>query len=253
MNTPRSLYLCDTLALINGVYGLNNALSGISLRTIYGHMQDLVISVICNQLRNGVSKGYLAGSLSNLFAWWCTAVTREPILDLQSCVQGHFQRKYLGDTCLRCHKPVCDCDVSDRSDYYETGESAEGIDTHTAFAAMPTIHDCQVALEKKYKAANIAQGVIWVAMRIAQEIGEAHELLTLGMVRSKSSLERRDEMAAELADVLAWIFALASLLEIDLQEVFQKQYANGCPHCSLSPCGCTTLVLNAYPGSVPVS
>ena len=38
--------------------------------------------------------------------------------------------------------------------------------------------------------------------------------------------------------VFAWLASLASIKGIDLAEAAQK-YANGCPRCSGTPCGCT--------------
>ncbi len=44
-------------------------------------------------------------------------------------------------------------------------------------------------------------------------------------------------LAAEFADVLAWLATLASLTGISLEEAVRK-YAEGCPKCRQTPCVC---------------
>jgi NTP pyrophosphatase (non-canonical NTP hydrolase) len=41
----------------------------------------------------------------------------------------------------------------------------------------------------------------------------------------------------EFGDVLAWLASLANLVEVDLGAAVQR-YANGCPKCGRTPCGC---------------
>ena len=64
---------------------------------------------------------------------------------------------------------------------------------------------------------------------LVEEVGELSRA-----VRSKNS----DNMEEEFADVYAWLLSLASILDINLDEVLQKKYGNGCPKCAKTPCGC---------------
>jgi len=47
----------------------------------------------------------------------------------------------------------------------------------------------------------------------------------------------REEIGSEFADVIAWLFSLANLLELDIENVLKK-YANTCPKCKKNPCTC---------------
>jgi len=51
---------------------------------------------------------------------------------------------------------------------------------------------------------------------------------------------RRDDQVNlhdEFGDVLAWLASLANLVGIDLDQA-ARRYANGCPKCGRTPCGC---------------
>ena len=42
----------------------------------------------------------------------------------------------------------------------------------------------------------------------------------------------------ELADVFAWLCAMATLLKIDLAEEMERAFADGCVKCHLPECDC---------------
>jgi len=47
-----------------------------------------------------------------------------------------------------------------------------------------------------------------------------------------------NEVKSELADVLAWLSSVASLLGVDLEDAAVGKYGNGCPKCHSIPCKC---------------
>ena len=49
-----------------------------------------------------------------------------------------------------------------------------------------------------------------------------------------------EERVTEFSDALAWLVTLADLTGVDLADAAQR-YADGCPKCHTSPCGCATL------------
>jgi NTP pyrophosphatase (non-canonical NTP hydrolase) len=53
------------------------------------------------------------------------------------------------------------------------------------------------------------------------------------------ALRRRDPAALEheFSDVLAWLASVANLVEVDLERAAAR-YAEGCPKCGRTPCGC---------------
>lgn len=47
----------------------------------------------------------------------------------------------------------------------------------------------------------------------------------------------KEEMEEEFSDVLAWLVSLASICGVDVERAARK-YADGCPKCGNTPCGC---------------
>lgn len=52
----------------------------------------------------------------------------------------------------------------------------------------------------------------------------------------------KDELAAEFADVLAWLVTLANVKEIDLNAALERKYGSGCPGCGEFVCRCAETV-----------
>jgi NTP pyrophosphatase (non-canonical NTP hydrolase) len=48
-----------------------------------------------------------------------------------------------------------------------------------------------------------------------------------------------EELAAEFADVLAWLATLANVKNVDLTAAVQKKYGAGCPGCAKMICVCS--------------
>ena len=48
----------------------------------------------------------------------------------------------------------------------------------------------------------------------------------------------QEELAAEFADVLAWLATLANIAGVDLDAAVAAKYAAGCPGCGHTPCDC---------------
>ncbi|MGB9823995.1 MAG: MazG nucleotide pyrophosphohydrolase domain-containing protein [Candidatus Hydrothermia bacterium] len=49
--------------------------------------------------------------------------------------------------------------------------------------------------------------------------------------------EKNEELLEEFSDVCAWLFSLANLYGIEMEEAIKK-YENGCPKCGKIPCVC---------------
>jgi NTP pyrophosphatase (non-canonical NTP hydrolase) len=62
-----------------------------------------------------------------------------------------------------------------------------------------------------------------------EEVGELS-----GALRGGS----KAELAAEFADVLAWLATLANIADVDLDAAIQAKYGGGCPGCGQTPCVC---------------
>jgi NTP pyrophosphatase (non-canonical NTP hydrolase) len=99
------------------------------------------------------------------------------------------------------------------------------------FADSPafTLTDFQVLIEKMYSAKDSARGVDGTFMWLMEEVGELAAALREGT---------KEELAAEFADVLAWLVTIANIAEIDLQAAVLKKYGRGCPGCGQLVCAC---------------
>uniref|UniRef100_A0A7C6EBL3 Nucleotide pyrophosphohydrolase n=1 Tax=candidate division WOR-3 bacterium TaxID=2052148 RepID=A0A7C6EBL3_UNCW3 len=91
-----------------------------------------------------------------------------------------------------------------------------------------TIQEFQKLIEQIYYAKDKKRGITGTYCWFIEEVGE--------LARALRQNNRKD-LAAEFADVFAWLVTLASLCEIDL-ETATKKYQNGCPKCHKSPCVC---------------
>jgi NTP pyrophosphatase (non-canonical NTP hydrolase) len=87
----------------------------------------------------------------------------------------------------------------------------------------------QKLIEDIYYAKDSARGLAGTHMWFCEEVGE----LTRALRR-----DDRDELEGEFADVLAWLSTLASIAGVDLEAAARRKYAEGCPRCGATPCGC---------------
>lgn len=92
-----------------------------------------------------------------------------------------------------------------------------------------SLADVQQLIEKMYSQKDAARGVEGTFMWLMEEVGE----LSAALREEDSSA-----LAAEFADVLAWLATLANVTDIDLDGAFQKKYGAGCPGCGKTPCVC---------------
>ncbi len=92
-----------------------------------------------------------------------------------------------------------------------------------------TLGQLQQVIRELYDTKDRRRGVEGTFMWFMEEVGELSAAL-----RSSS----REELAAEFADVLAWLATLANIAEIDLEAAVQAKYGAGCPGCQRIPCRC---------------
>lgn len=81
---------------------------------------------------------------------------------------------------------------------------------------------------------------ITIAAHIVEEIGEvscAQRHFVIERNREKKN-DLWNEVLAEMADVLSWMFALANRLEFDLADVVWEYYPYECVKCHKGPCIC---------------
>jgi NTP pyrophosphatase (non-canonical NTP hydrolase) len=90
------------------------------------------------------------------------------------------------------------------------------------------IAEFQRLIERIYFRKDSQRGPEKSFLWFAEEVGELAEVI-----------RRRDKenMPAEFADVAAWLFTLASMTGVEMEDAISK-YRHGCPACQAVPCRC---------------
>jgi NTP pyrophosphatase (non-canonical NTP hydrolase) len=92
-----------------------------------------------------------------------------------------------------------------------------------------TLSALQRIILQMYGQKDEARGDAATFLWLAEEFGELATALRSGT---------RAELAAEMADVLAWLATLANIRGIDLEEAVLRKYGTACPGCGEVPCVC---------------
>src|SRR4051812_35208576 len=92
-----------------------------------------------------------------------------------------------------------------------------------------TIRELQRQIRAMYGAKDEARGDAATFLWLTEEFGELATALRSGTP---------EELALEMADVLAWLVTLANIRGVDLEAAVLRKYGVGCPGCAASPCVC---------------
>lgn len=92
-----------------------------------------------------------------------------------------------------------------------------------------TLGALQRHIRSLYGAKDAARGDAATFLWLAEEFGELASALRSGTP---------EELALEMADVLAWLVTLANVREVDLEAAVRAKYGHGCPGCGATPCRC---------------
>lgn len=92
-----------------------------------------------------------------------------------------------------------------------------------------TLGALQRMIGQMYGQKDAARGDAATFLWLAEEFGELATALRSGTP---------EELALEMADVLAWLATLANVRGIDLEAAVLRKYGRACPGCGASPCTC---------------
>ncbi len=98
-------------------------------------------------------------------------------------------------------------------------------------SAPLTLRELQSLIRTMYGTKDEARGVSGTFMWLMEEVGELAAALRDGSTK--------DELAAEFADVLAWLATIANVAGVDLDQALRRKYGQGCPGCSQFVCVCS--------------
>ena len=93
-----------------------------------------------------------------------------------------------------------------------------------------TLAEFQSMIRTTFGAKDSRRGIDGTFMWFMEEVGELAAALRGG--------QTREELAAEFADVIAWLATLANIAGVDLEQAIRAKYGAGCPGCGRTPCGC---------------
>lgn len=216
---------------LQAVYGRNNS---VYITSLSGRIDLLLMTI--HKLQDSVRKQRSKDVLANRIAH---AVART------FAVAGHFwQLPLVAATCVKyprggcgyCHKSPCDglC--------HQNGEDPAELPPEPA-QLLWSLGDHQKNLAHVYGETNREQGIENAINRLFSEVAEI-TLLVAGLKHAGSRAEKIQwEYAKEIADVFAWIMAVATILEVDAQDATMNMYDRGCPECFGIPCTCPKLII----------
>ena len=92
-----------------------------------------------------------------------------------------------------------------------------------------TIARLQTIILQMYGEKDAARGDSATFLWLAEEFGELATALRSGT---------QEELAAEMADVLAWLVSLANIRGVELAAAVRRKYGHSCPGCQSVPCQC---------------
>jgi NTP pyrophosphatase (non-canonical NTP hydrolase) len=90
------------------------------------------------------------------------------------------------------------------------------------------LRELQNLMDRTYGSSDRARGVPATIAWLTEELGELAQAVRKGSPHGQLH---------ELGDVLAWLASLANQLGLSMDEAVAR-YADGCPKCGRSPCGC---------------
>ena len=91
-----------------------------------------------------------------------------------------------------------------------------------------TLGEFQRLIADTYLGKDSARGLFPTFAWLVEEVGELASALRTGSA---------EELRHEVADCLAWLASVASIVGVDLEDAAGR-YAAGCPRCERSPCVC---------------
>ena len=92
-----------------------------------------------------------------------------------------------------------------------------------------TFDEFQKLIRDMYFEKDQARGIPGTFMWLMEEVGELSSALRE---------DDKENLAAEFADVLAWLTTISNVAGVDLTAAIQKKYGSGCPGCQELACSC---------------
>ena len=111
-------------------------------------------------------------------------------------------------------------------------------------SADVSIGQFQSLIKTMYFEKDQERGIPATFLWLSEEIGELAAALRettpaeQARIPAEQFKARQENLAAEFADVLAWLATIANVAEVDLSQAVHKKYGSGCPGCQQFICQC---------------
>ncbi len=92
-----------------------------------------------------------------------------------------------------------------------------------------TLRALQRLIREMYGDRDLERGDAATFLWLTEEFGELATALRSGTT---------EELAFEMADVIAWLATLANIRGVDLEQAVLSKYGTTCPGCGAIPCAC---------------
>lgn len=212
----------DTQWMLEGIYIEHN-------RQFYPSVKDLTLTLIWSLgvMSSAERKGQnnkLPRYVADTFVWWSALCSF-----LYFKVGDILWLKFPG-ICIYCEASK-DCSCEGKK-FQTVPKKSIAVYRRRTSKKPDTISEWQDTFRRIYGKSNSEKGFHFAMARFPEEEKELIECVI-------PTPEDREHLAAELADIGARIFALANLLEINLEAVVLSYYRGICPGCQLEKCKCT--------------
>jgi NTP pyrophosphatase (non-canonical NTP hydrolase) len=197
------------------------------------------VRVLGKHIRKEVKdKDVLAAAVASVFSRACSYA--DTFVNL--AVVEALEEKYPREHCAYCKHMPCEC-AANRKTEIQCAPVTGSQETWS-------IRDWCSHIDKVYGATNRERGIQFALGRLYEEICEAIDTQFLDTNDTSLQLnEVRHRMAHEFADIFAWIFTIALLLEVDIEPILEERYNKTCHRCKSRPCNCGHFSINYLSGS----
>lgn len=141
--------------------------------------------------------------------------------------------KYPATHCHYCGSMPCGCS-------YSREKNINHLCKVSSDQTRWSISEWIAHLDALYGENNRARGVDKALLRLIEEVFEAESAHLFDDITDESITvsARRHKIALECADIFAWIFSIAGMLNLSLQQMVEERYGGVCRRCQQRPCDC---------------
>lgn len=125
---------------------------------------------------------------------------------------------------------------NDKGPSDNNGPTTNSDESNSTDSSHVSIDTFQSLIREMYLEKDLARGIPATFMWLMEEVGELSTALR--DFENQPTPDKKAELAAEFADVLAWLTTIANVAGVNLAQAVNEKYGAGCPGCSAFVCDC---------------